>query len=62
MSIRYLDAHLHLQDPRFKGKVNEVIGRAKNAGVGLFFCNAIKEKIGRRSPLWLPPTGRSYLF
>ena len=44
MQMPFVDAHLHLQDPRFKGKVNEVIGRAKNAGVGLFFCNAIKEE------------------
>ena len=44
MQMPFVDAHLHLQDPRFKGKVNEVIGRSKIACVGLFFCNAIKEE------------------
>lgn len=43
MKMPFVDAHLHLQDPRFSGKTGEIIARAKNVGVGLFFCNAIKE-------------------
>lgn len=38
----YVDAHLHLQDQRFQAE--EVMSRARKAGVGLVFCNAIQEE------------------
>jgi len=34
-----IDAHCHLQDEKFAGKVTEVIGRAKEAGVVTMICN-----------------------
>lgn len=43
MQTHYVDAHLHLQDPRFEGTAPKVLARAKEAGVGLLFCNAIRE-------------------
>ena len=42
MQNHYVDAHLHLQDPRFQ--TEEVISRARKVGVRMFFCNAIKEE------------------
>ena len=39
MQTHYVDAHLHLQDPRFEGSAPKVLARAKEAGVGLLFCN-----------------------
>jgi TatD DNase family protein len=42
MQPHYVDAHLHLQDPRFQAE--KVISRARKAGVGLLFCNAIQEE------------------
>jgi TatD DNase family protein len=44
MQPYYVDAHLHLQDRRFGGAAGEVLARAAQAGVGLFFCNAIHEQ------------------
>ena len=38
----YVDAHLHLQDPRLQAE--KVILQARKAGVGLLFCNAIREE------------------
>ena len=38
----YVDAHLHLQDPRLEAE--KVMSRARKAGVGLLFCNAIQEE------------------
>ena len=43
MQTHYVDAHLHLHDPRFEGTAPKVLARAKEAGVGLLFCNAIRE-------------------
>ena len=43
MQTNYIDAHLHLQDSRFEGAAEQILARARNAGVGLLFCNAIKE-------------------
>jgi TatD DNase family protein len=48
MSIRYLDAHLHLQDKQFTDERDEYIGQSLQSGVRLFFCNAISESD------WLP--------
>ena len=42
MQNHYVDAHLHLQDPRFQ--IEEVMSRARKAGVGMLFCNAIQEE------------------
>ncbi|NNF45361.1 MAG: TatD family deoxyribonuclease, partial [Desulfofustis sp.] len=42
MQNHYVDAHLHLQDPRFQPE--QVMLRARNAGVRLLFCNAIQEE------------------
>ena len=44
MQTHFVDAHLHLQDPLFKGAAEQALARAKSAGVGLFFCNAIREE------------------
>ena len=48
MSIRYLDAHLHLQDERFTDEREDYISQSLQSGVRLFFCNAINESD------WLP--------
>ncbi len=44
MSIRFIDAHLHLQDKRFFGQADLIIARAETVGVSRFFCNATSEK------------------
>lgn len=44
MQTKYVDAHLHLQDPRFEGTAEHVLARAQKAGVGLLCCNAITEE------------------
>jgi TatD DNase family protein len=31
---KYIDAHCHLADPRFAGKLNEVLARSREAGIG----------------------------
>lgn len=43
MQIRFIDAHLHLQDPRFGPDAARVIARAETSGVCRFFCNATSE-------------------
>ncbi len=43
MSIRFLDAHLHLQDERFPAPADQIIARAESVGVHRFFCNATRE-------------------
>lgn len=43
MTTAFVDAHLHLQDPRFGDSADKVISRAKEAGISRFFCNAIRE-------------------
>ncbi len=43
MTRLYVDAHLHLQDPRFSGHVETLIGQAEGAGIGRMFCNAVSE-------------------
>jgi TatD DNase family protein len=42
MQNHYVDAHLHLQDPRLQ--IDKVLSRARNAGVSMLFCNAIQEE------------------
>jgi TatD DNase family protein len=42
MRNHYVDAHLHLQDPRLQAE--RVMSRARKAGVSLLFCNAIQEE------------------
>jgi len=43
MQSGLIDAHLHLQDPRFSTARDEVINRAQNRGVTQLFCNAVNE-------------------
>jgi len=43
MSIRFIDAHLHLQDERILAQAELIIARAESAGVQRFFCNATRE-------------------
>ena len=43
MCACYVDAHLHLQDPRFDRTTDELVERAREAGVGVLYCNAISE-------------------
>ncbi len=43
MQTHFIDAHLHLQDPRFGKAVDTVVARARNAGVTQLFCNAVSE-------------------
>jgi TatD DNase family protein len=40
---RLLDSHVHLQDSRFTGRLDAVLKRAAQAGVGRMFCNATRE-------------------
>ena len=40
---RYLDCHLHLQDERLSGRVDDVLKRAKGVGVCGFVCNGASE-------------------
>nr|MBF0223115.1 TatD family hydrolase [Desulfobulbaceae bacterium] len=42
--MKLLDAHLHLQDKRFNGKVDELITAAFNEGVERMICCATSEK------------------
>ena len=35
----YSDCHIHLQDPLFRGDLDEVLHRGKECGVEHFFCN-----------------------
>ncbi len=39
----YIDCHLHLQDERLAGRVNDVLARARNQGVRRFICNGSNE-------------------
>ena len=39
----FVDAHLHLQDPRFAGRAAELVGRAEERWVTRLFCNAVDE-------------------
>lgn len=38
-----LDSHLHLQDPRLKAILPEVLRRARDVGIGRLLCNATRE-------------------
>jgi TatD DNase family protein len=42
-SFRLLDSHVHLQDKRFVGRLENVLDRAARAGVERMFCNATQE-------------------
>jgi TatD DNase family protein len=42
--MKFLDAHLHLQDKRFKGKADELITAAVQEGVARMVCCATSEK------------------
>ena len=44
MKNTFVDAHLHLQDPRFSGILEEVLDRAAERGVSRLFCNAVDER------------------
>ena len=44
MSIRLIDAHVHLQDDRITARADELIGRAEARGVLRLFCNATREQ------------------
>ena len=48
MSIRFIDAHLHLQDERLFDKAELIIARAESRGVRRFFCNATRESDWQR--------------
>lgn len=41
--LELADCHLHLQDPKFAGQVEQVITRASAAGVTRMFCNGLHE-------------------
>jgi TatD DNase family protein len=43
MTAAYFDTHCHLQDPRFEGRVAEVVARAQAAGVTHMVCCATRE-------------------
>ncbi len=43
MRTELVDAHLHLQDPRFSARLDEVIAGAEKRGVTTMFCNAVSE-------------------
>jgi TatD DNase family protein len=43
MRTELVDAHLHLQDPRFSARLDEVIARAEKRGVTTLFCNSVNE-------------------
>ena len=43
MQTALVDAHLHLQDPRFNARRNELINNALVRGVKRVFCNAVNE-------------------
>jgi TatD DNase family protein len=43
MTAAHVDSHCHLQDPRFAGRVREVVARAQAAGVGRMVCCATRE-------------------
>lgn len=43
MKSCFVDAHLHLQDPRFDGLTGELVSRAQERGVTRLFCNAVDE-------------------
>ncbi|MDR3671762.1 MAG: TatD family hydrolase [Holophaga sp.] len=43
MSVTYFDSHCHLQNPRFAGRIPEVVARAQAAGVTHMVCCATRE-------------------
>lgn len=43
MSIRLVDAHLHLQDPRIQDRATDLIARAEARGVMRMFSNSTRE-------------------
>jgi len=43
MTTAQIDSHCHLQDPRFAGRVPEVLARARAAGVGHLVCCGTRE-------------------
>lgn len=43
MSIRLIDAHLHLQDRRILARTADLVGRAEARGVLRMFCNSTRE-------------------
>ena len=58
------DSHCHLQDPRFRGRLPEVLERARRAGVGPMVCCATREadwdpvlELAREHPDVLPMLG-----
>ena len=42
-SLRLLDSHVHLLDTRFAGRLEAVLNKAAQAGVGRMFCNSTRE-------------------
>jgi TatD DNase family protein len=44
MSIRLIDAHLHLQDNRIQARMADLIARAETRGVLRMFCNSTREE------------------
>jgi TatD DNase family protein len=40
----YFDSHCHLQDPRFQGRIPELLGRARAAGVQHLVCCGTREQ------------------
>jgi TatD DNase family protein len=41
--LALLDAHVHLQDARFAGDLEEILDRARGAGVARWVCNGTRE-------------------
>lgn len=40
-SLKYVDAHIHLSDEEYKGKIDEIIVEAKNSGVVALVSNSM---------------------
>lgn len=62
--MKFLDAHLHLQDKRFNGTLDKLISAAINAGVERMVCCATSEKdwgkvmdLAQRHPEVVPMLG-----
>ena len=41
---RYLDSHIHLQEKHLAPVIDDILERARNAGVARMFCNATREE------------------
>ena len=65
----WCDAHAHLQDARFAGRLDGVLFRARTAGVRLIHVNGTREEdwaavleLGERESAWVTVSGFGFFL